>query len=112
MPYYGSDVGINGNLPDDEDYYYFVLDDSEPRREGTYRPENYIDNALWFNNLPTFSIVNDNYILYQATTVNTRNWQYSGAGWTLNKSNAQTQLNYSQAQQQLANNQANMDVQM
>jgi hypothetical protein len=111
VPYYGSDVGLNGNLPDDEDYYYFVLDDTEPRREGTYRPENYIDNALWFNNLPTFSIVNDNYILYQATTVNTRNWQYSGAGWALNKSNASTQLSYSQAQQQLANNQANMDVQ-
>lgn len=111
VPYYGSDVGVDGVLPADEDYYYFVLDDSEPRRESTYRPENYIDNALWFNNLPTFSIVNDNYILYQATTVNTRNWQYSGAGWTLNKTNAQTQLTYSQAQQQLANNQSNMDVQ-
>lgn len=110
--YYGMQTGEAADInTTGQDYYYFVLDDTEPRRERTYYCENYLDNALWFNNLPTFSIVNDNFILYQATTVNTRNWQYNSAGWSLNKSNTSTNLGYSQAMQSLANNQANMDVQ-
>lgn len=111
---YGRNIWFQGATGDYEEglnKVYFVLDDTKPRRTKKTRNDEYLNNALWFNNLPTLSIVNDNYLLYMASTVNTRTWQYQSAGWSQTRSNAQTAMSYDQAQASLANNQANMDVQ-
>lgn len=92
-------------------YRYFVMDNTQQYKTGTAYNNYYIDNAIWFTNLPTFNLTNDEYTMYLASTTNSRAWQYNSAGWSLAKSNASTQLSFDQTQQQLATNQTNMDVQ-
>lgn len=70
----------------------------------------WIDAAIWFQDFPQMSIVNDEYVNYLARTTNRRQFSYNSAGWSQQKSLAGNQLTYDQAQQQLANNQANQDI--
>lgn len=70
----------------------------------------WLDTALWFQNFPQMSIVNDEYVNYLANTVNRRNFSYQSAGWGQQKSLAGNQLSYDQAQMGLANNQANQNL--
>lgn len=70
----------------------------------------WLDTALWFQNFPQMSIVNDEYVNYLASTVNRRNYSYQSAGWSQQKSLAGNQLTYDQAQMQLANNQENQNL--
>lgn len=70
----------------------------------------WLDTALWFQNFPQMSIVNDEYVNYLASTVNRRNFSYQAAGWGQQKSLAGNQLSYDQAQMGLANNQANQNL--
>lgn len=42
--------------------------------------------AVWFDNFPTWSIVNNAYLAYMAGTANTRQYQYDNAQWTLDRS--------------------------
>lgn len=71
----------------------------------------WLDCACWIENLPTFSIVNDNYALYLASTTNTRAYQYQAAGWGLQKSLAGSQMSYDLAQMGLRVNEGNMQTQ-
>ncbi len=70
----------------------------------------WLDCALWFQNFPQMSIVNDEYVNYLATTVNRRQYSYDSAGWSQSKSLAGNQLTFDQAQMGLATNQANQDI--
>lgn len=70
----------------------------------------WLDTAIWFQDFPQMSIVNDEYVNYLASTTNRRQFSYNAAGWSQQKSLAGNQLTYDQAQQQLANNQANQDI--
>lgn len=54
--------------------------------------------AAWVQGFPQFSLVNDEYLNYLASTKNTREAQYAGAGWSLERSNASAELAYNQAQ--------------
>ena len=71
----------------------------------------WLDTAVWVDNLPTFSIVNDNYALYLASTTHGRAYQYQAAGWSMQKSLASSQLSYDLAQRGLDVNAANMQTQ-
>ena len=71
---------------------------------------NFLDSAVWLAEMPKFSLVNDNYLNYLASTTHTREWQYNSAGWQQAKSNASAQLSYDQAQQQIATNRANWNA--
>lgn len=63
--------------------------------------------AVWFQSFPQFSLVNDEYLNYLVSTQNTREAQYSGAGWTLARSNAASRLSYNQALTNMSNAYAN-----
>lgn len=71
---------------------------------------NSLDSCVWLQEMPKFSLVNDNYLNYLASTTHTREWQYNAAGWQQAKSNASAQLSYDQAQQQIATNRANWNA--
>lgn len=75
------------------------------------KPGHWLDTAVWLDNFPTFSIVNDNYALYLASTTNTRAYQYQAAGWGLQKSLESSRLSYDISQRGLDVNAANMQTQ-
>lgn len=55
-----------------------------------------LQSALWISNFPQFSIVNNNYLSYMASTANTRQWSYESAGWTLDRSRLSNELAFEQ----------------
>jgi hypothetical protein len=70
-----------------------------------------IDTAIWFDNFPQFSITNDNYLLYLAGTVHTREYNYQAAGWQQSKSNMQLKREYSNFGMRQANQVQNFQLQ-
>ena len=65
----------------------------------------FLDTALWLADFPQFSIVNNNYITYMASTANTRAYQYKNASWAQDKSLAAAQTAYDIGNYGLANTQ-------
>lgn len=80
-------------------------------KQGVLRPGNNLDNAVWFQGFPKFTLVNDEGALSIAQRVNTLNASYAGAGWANAKSNASAQLGYSQTMQALDTAQQNKSIQ-
>lgn len=70
-----------------------------------------LDSAVWFDNWPQFSIVNDMYINYLANTAYTRAYSYESAGWARTKGTAALDMQRNVTESQLATNQANQDIQ-
>lgn len=92
---------------------YYTMDYTEGQYSEKTREINsgyWIDTAIWFQDFPQMSIVNDEYVNYLASTTNRRQFSYNAAGWSQQKSLAGNQLTYDQAQLNLANNQANQDI--
>lgn len=92
---------------------YFTMDFNDEHYSEKTHEVNYgywLDTAIWFQNFPQMSIVNDEYVNYLANTTNRRQYAYNAAGWSQQKSLAGNQLTYDQAQQQLGTNQANKDI--
>ena len=80
-------------------------------RQGILRPGNNLDNAVWFQGFPKFTLVNDEGALSIAQRVNTLNASYAGAGWANAKSNASATLGYNQTMQALDTAQQNKNIQ-
>lgn len=96
---------------DKRDYYTMDFDgDAYQQKSHDVSKGYWLDTAIWFQDFPQMSIVNDEYVNYLASTTNRRKFSYNAAGWSQQKSLAGNQLTYDQAQQQLANNQANQDI--
>lgn len=92
---------------------YYTMDYTEEQYSEKTHEINYgywIDTAIWFQDFPQMSIVNDEYVNYLASTTNRRQFSYNSAGWSQQKSLAGNQLSYDQAQQQLGTNQTNKDI--
>lgn len=70
-------------------------------KSGYIAPGTNTDAAVWFQGFPQFTVVNDEYANYLASTTNSRAVSYAGAGWSLAKSNASAQLSYDQTMQGL-----------
>ena len=70
-----------------------------------------LQNALWMADFPMFSIVNNSYISYMASTAHSRAYSYEAAGWGLARTNMATQLSYEQAQGAFATERANRNLQ-
>lgn len=107
--HYGEAVGDSGYGK--ADYYtmdYKLEEYSEKTHEVNYGY--WLDTAIWFQDFPQMSIVNDEYVNYLASTTNRRQFSYNAAGWSQQKSLAGNQLTYDQAQQQLGTNQTNKDI--
>lgn len=80
-------------------------------KQGVLRPGNNLDNAVWFQGFPKFTLVNDEGALSIAQRVNTLNASYAGAGWANAKSNASATLGYNQTMQALDTAQQNKNIQ-
>lgn len=92
---------------------YYTMDYTEDQYAEKTREVNYgywLDTAIWFQDFPQMSIVNDEYVNYLASTTNRRQFSYNSAGWAQQKSLAGNQLTYEQAQQQLGTNKTNKDI--
>ena len=70
-----------------------------------------LQNALWMADFPMFSIVNNSYISYMASTAHSRAYSYEATGWGLARTNMATQLSYEQAQGAFATERANRNLQ-
>ena len=107
--HYGEAVGDSGYGKAD----YYTMDYTEDQYAAKTHEVNYgywLDTAIWFQDFPQMSIVNDEYVNYLASTTNRRQFSYNAAGWSQQKSLAGNQLTYDQAQQQLGTNQTNKDI--
>lgn len=107
--HYGETVGDSGYGKAG----YYTMDYTEGQYSEKTHEVNYgywIDTAIWFQDFPQMSIVNDEYVNYLASTTNRRQYSYNAAGWSQQKSLAGNQLTYDQAQQQLGTNQTNKDI--
>ena len=80
-------------------------------KQAILRPGNNLDNAVWFQGFPKFTLVNDEGALSIAQRVNSLNASYAGAGWANAKGNATAQLGYSQTMQALDTAQQNKNIQ-
>ena len=79
-------------------------------KQAVLRAGNNLDNAVWFQGFPKFTLVNDEGALSIAHRVNSLNASYAGAGWANAKSNATAQLGYSQTMQALDTAQQNKNI--
>lgn len=107
--HYGEAVGD----PRCEKAGYYTMDYTEVQyAEKTHEvnPGYWLDTAIWFQDFPQMSIVNDEYVNYLASTTNRRQFSYNSAGWSQQKSLAGNQLTYNQALSTLSNNQANQNI--
>ena len=96
---------------DSRDFYTMDFEgDSYQQKSHDVSKGYWLDSALWFQDFPQMSIVNDEYVNYIASTTNRRQFSYNSAGWAQQKSLAGNQLTYEQAQQQLGTNQTNKDI--
>lgn len=68
-------------------------------------------NSLWLSDFPMFSIVNNSYVAYMASTAHSRAYSYEAAGWQLARTNLATNLSYEQAQGAMATERMNRDIQ-
>ena len=92
MGIYPSKYGLRTNFDDFEHGYYTPASGyQKDERDKGYT----IDCAIWFDNFPQFSITNDNYLMYLAGTVHTREYNYQAAGWQQARSSMQLQREYS-----------------
>lgn len=79
-------------------------------RTGTISKGDYLDTALWLTDMPQFATVNNNYLTYMASTVNSREYQYQSAGWSLAASNASASNSYDLSQMAIATQSANQAI--
>lgn len=92
-----------------DSYQYLRLGDGKPST-CVINTGDFLDTTLWLTDFPQFSIVNNNYITYMASTTNTRQYQYSNAAWSLNKSNMGAQNAYGNAMLGAENTQENFNA--
>lgn len=80
------------------------------QQTGAIPEGDFLDTCLWLSDFPQFSIVNNAYISYMASTTHTREYNYQAAGWSNTKANAGADLAYSQAQASMSTAQQNQDI--
>lgn len=96
----------------DANTYSVVWKDTNNASHTSVLPMNEaLSNALWMSDFPMFSIVNNSYISYMASTAHSRAYSYEAAGWQLARTNLATNLSYEQAQGAMATEQMNRNIQ-
>ena len=102
----------NPNRSDTSEVTYDYVDFAGNVKTGAVPSGDFLDTAVWLTDFPQFSIVNNSYITYMASTTHTRAASYAGAGWSqqaaglsakndYNNAYITSNAAYTQAQQQL-----------
>ena len=91
--------------------------DYESRNANTYikgslHYGDFLDTAIWWEDFPQFSVTNNSYIAFMASTAHTRDYQYSSAAWSFQSANMSAANTYAnnQANLRLANENAQLDM--
>lgn len=69
----------------------------------------FLDTAVWLTDFPQFSLVNNNYLTYLASTTHTRQYQYQSAGWTKDRANMAASTTYANTQRSIESAQEQWD---
>lgn len=78
-------------------------------KSGVVPGGDFLDTAVWLTDFPQFSLVNNNYLTYLASTVHTRNYQYQSAGWTKDRANMAAQNTFGNTQRSIQSAQEQWD---
>lgn len=81
-----------------EGYSYTYTDFEGKTKTGSIAGGDFIDTCVWLTDFPQFSFVNNAYLTYLASTTHTRDYQYSSAGWQLDRANMTAQTGYQNVQ--------------
>lgn len=78
-------------------------------KSGVVPGGDFLDTAVWLTDFPQFSLVNNNYLTYLASTVHTRNYQYQSAGWAKDRANMAAQNTFGNTQRSIQSAQEQWD---
>lgn len=78
-------------------------------KSGVVPGGDFLDTAVWLTDFPQFSLVNNNYLTYLASTVHTRNYQYQSAGWAKDRANMAAQNTFGNTQRSIQSTQEQWD---
>lgn len=79
-------------------YSYAYTDFEGKTKTGSIAGGDFIDTCVWLTDFPQFSFVNNAYLTYLASTTHAREYQYSSAGWQLDRANMTANTRYQNAQ--------------
>lgn len=83
-------------------YSYTYTDFEGKTKTGSIAGGDFIDTCVWLTDFPQFSFVNNAYLTYLASTTHTRDYQYSSAGWQLDRANMTANTRYRNAQRDIS----------
>ena len=83
-------------------YSYTYTDFEGKTKTGSIAGGDFIDTCVWLTDFPQFSFVNNAYLTYLASTTHTRDYQYSSAGWQLDRANMTANTGYQNAQRDIS----------
>lgn len=83
-------------------YSYTYTDFEGKTKTGSIAGGDFLDTCVWLTDFPQFSFVNNAYLTYIASTTHTRDYQYSSAGWQLDRANMTANTGYQNAQRDIS----------
>lgn len=83
-------------------YSYTYTDFEGKTKTGSISGGDFLDTCVWLTDFPQFSFVNNAYLTYIASTTHTREYQYSSAGWQLDRANMTANTGYQNAQRDIS----------
>lgn len=83
-------------------YSYTYTDFEGKTKTGSIAGGDFLDTCVWLTDFPQFSFVNNAYLTYIASTTHTREYQYSSAGWQLDRANMTANTGYQNAQRDIS----------
>lgn len=92
---YGDPNGTTGRIS----YTYMGFEGKV--KNGVIPGGDFLDTAVWLTDFPQFSLVNNNYLTYLASTVHSRNYAYQSAGWQQMKGSLSAVYAHQNAQEQI-----------
>lgn len=78
-------------------------------KSGVVPGGDFLDTAVWLTDFPQFSLVNNNYLTYLASTVHSRDYQYQSAGWAKDRANMAAQNTFGNVQRSIQSAQEQWD---
>lgn len=83
-------------------YSYTYTDFEGKTKTGSIAGGDFLDTCVWLTDFPQFSFVNNAYLTYLASSTHTREYQYSSAGWQLDRANMTANTGYQNAQRDIS----------
>ena len=92
------------------DTYPIKFSNATTSASATLPNSDFLDSAVWITDFPQFSIVNNSYLTYMASTANQRAWSYDNASWQMASTSAGIANTYEQARMSIATQRTNFGI--